>query len=473
MSTETAAARTERAPALAGQTVVVIGGSAGIGLETARLARAEGADVILTGRNPDRLQAAARDVGALSTSAFDATDPAAVDRLFADAPAPIDHVMVTAGGPYYAPLAEMDIAAVGRHVEEHFVLALGVAKNAVGKVRAGGSLTFIGGTGGRRRGVGLSVIGAMTAAMPALVANLAVEVAPIRVNLLAPGFVDTPLSASLLGDQLDHRREELRATLPIRRVVGPEDVAALALHLMTNTALTGSTYDVDGDPHPRVTGASHGIGAGLVAGFRGAGYAVVATSRSIGPAEDADVLTVAGDLAEPDTARRVVAGAVERFGRIDTLVNNAGVFVAKPFTEYTPEDYAAVTAVNLTGFFHLTQRVIAQMVAQGGGHVVNITASLVDHADSAAPSALAALTKGGLAAVTRALATEYAGRGVRVNAVAPGVIRTAPDLAAYDQLADHRVGEIGDVVEAILYLDRAGFVTGETLHVDGGQAAGH
>jgi NAD(P)-dependent dehydrogenase (short-subunit alcohol dehydrogenase family) len=154
--------------------------------------------------------------------------------------------MVTAGGPYYAPLAEMDIAAVGRHVEEHFILALGVAKNAVGKVRAGGSLTFIGGTGGRRRGVGLSVIGAMTAAMPALVANLAVEVAPIRVNLLAPGFVDTPLSASLLGDQLDHRREELRATLPIRRVVGPEDVAALALHLMTNTALTGSTYDVDG-----------------------------------------------------------------------------------------------------------------------------------------------------------------------------------------------------------------------------------
>ena len=222
-----------------------------------------------------------------------------------------------------------------------------------------------------------------------------------------------------------------------------------------------------------VTGASHGIGAGLVAGFRGAGYAVVATSRSIGPAEDADVLTVAGDIAEPDTARRVVEGAVERFGRIDTLVNNAGVFVGKPFTEYTPEDYAAVTAVNLTGFFHLTQRVIAQMVAQGGGHVVNITASLVDHADSAAPSALAALTKGGLAAVTRALATEYAGRGVRVNAVAPGVIRTAPDLAAYDQLADHRVGEIGDVVEAILYLDRAGFVTGETLHVDGGQAAGH
>ena len=246
MSTETAAARTERAPALAGQTVVVIGGSAGIGLETARLARAEGADVILTGRNPDRLQAAARDVGALSTSAFDATDPAAVDRLFADAPAPIDHAMVTAGGPYYAPLAEMDIAAVGRHVEEHFILALGVAKNAVGKVRAGGSLTFIGGTGGRRRGVGLSVIGAMTAAMPALVANLAVEVAPIRVNLLAPGFVDTPLSASLLGDQLDHRREELRATLPIRRVVGPEDVAAVAVHLMANTAVTGATYDVDG-----------------------------------------------------------------------------------------------------------------------------------------------------------------------------------------------------------------------------------
>jgi NAD(P)-dependent dehydrogenase (short-subunit alcohol dehydrogenase family) len=222
-----------------------------------------------------------------------------------------------------------------------------------------------------------------------------------------------------------------------------------------------------------VTGASHGIGAGLVAGFRGAGYAVVATSRSIRPADDARVLTVAGDISEPDTAHRVVERAVGRFGRIDTLVNNAGVFVGKPFAEYTPEDYAAVTAVNLTGFFHLTQRAIAQMVAQGGGHVVNITASLVDHADSAAPSALAALTKGGLAAVTRALATEYAGRGVRVNAVAPGVIRTAPDLASYERLADRRIGEIGDVVEAILYLDRAGFVTGETVHVDGGQAAGH
>jgi NAD(P)-dependent dehydrogenase (short-subunit alcohol dehydrogenase family) len=246
MSTETTVVPIDRAPALSGQTVVVVGGSAGIGLETARLARAEGAGVILTGRNPDRLQVAAREVGAVSTSAFDANDAAAIERLFADAPAPIDHVMVTAGGPYYAPLAEIDIATAGRHVAEHVVLVLGVARNAVGKVRAGGSLTFVGGTGGRRRGVGLSVIGAMTAALPALVANLAVEVAPIRVNLVAPGFVDTPLSASLLGDQLEHRREELRATLPIRRVVGPEDVAALAVHLMTNTALTGATYDVDG-----------------------------------------------------------------------------------------------------------------------------------------------------------------------------------------------------------------------------------
>jgi NAD(P)-dependent dehydrogenase (short-subunit alcohol dehydrogenase family) len=239
-------ARAERTPDLVGQTVVVIGGSAGIGLETARRARAEGADVILTGRSPERLQEAARDVGAIGTAAFDATDDARLERFFAELPAPIDHVLASAGGPYYAPLREMDLALARHDVDAHLLLPIVVARSAVGKVRAGGSLLFIGGTGGRRPGVGLTLIGALTAAVPALVASLAVEVAPIRVNLVAPGFVDTPLSASLLGDDLERRREELRATLPIGRVVGPEDVAALAVHIMTNTALTGGTYDVDG-----------------------------------------------------------------------------------------------------------------------------------------------------------------------------------------------------------------------------------
>ena len=220
-----------------------------------------------------------------------------------------------------------------------------------------------------------------------------------------------------------------------------------------------------------MTGASHGIGAGLVAGFRGAGYAVVGTSRSIAASDDPDVLAVPGDIAEPQTAEHVVEEALGRFGRIDTLVNNAGVFIAKPFTDYTLDEYATAIAVNLAGFFHITQRAIRQMVAQGSGHVVNLTASLVDHADSRSPSALAAVTKGGLDAVTRSLATEYASRGVRVNAVAPGVIRT--QSTSYEGLADRRIGEIGDVVDAILYLERATFVTGETLHVDGGQAAGH
>ena len=237
---------TAPAPALAGQTVVAIGGSAGIGLETARLARAQGADVILTGRNHERLERAAAELGAKSIAAFDATDWAALDRFFRDLPGQIDHVMVTGPGPYYAPLAELDRERAHRAYDDHQWLAVAVAQHAVGRVRPGGTLIFMGGTGGRRRGPGLSLIAAATAAMPALVANLAVEVAPIRVNLIAAGFVDTPLSAALLGDDLDARRAQLRATLPIGRVVGPQDVAALAVQLMTNTALTGATYDIDG-----------------------------------------------------------------------------------------------------------------------------------------------------------------------------------------------------------------------------------
>jgi NAD(P)-dependent dehydrogenase (short-subunit alcohol dehydrogenase family) len=220
-----------------------------------------------------------------------------------------------------------------------------------------------------------------------------------------------------------------------------------------------------------VTGASHGIGAGLVAGFRGAGYAVVGTARSIDSSNDPDLLAVPGDIADLHTAERVIDNALARFGQIDTLVNNAGVFIAKPFTDYTLDDYALATAVNLAGYFHITQHAIRQMVAQGAGHVVNITASLIDHADSRSPSVLAALTKGGLDAITRSLATEYASRGVRVNAVAPGVIRT--QSTSYEGVADRRIGEIGDIVDAILYLDGATFVTGETRHVDGGRAAGH
>jgi NAD(P)-dependent dehydrogenase (short-subunit alcohol dehydrogenase family) len=229
-----------------GETVVVIGGSAGIGLSTAKQARAAGADVILTGRNPERLERAGAEVGAVSTAAFDAADREAMSRFLAQLPGPIDHVISTAGGPYYAPLAEIDIAEAARSLDDHFWLAINVAQHAGRAVRPGGSLTFIGGTGGRRPGPGYAIITAVTAAMPALIANLAVEVAPIRVNLIAPGFVDTPLSASLLGDQLEARRAALRETLPIGRVVGPDDVAALAIHVMSNSALTGATYDVDG-----------------------------------------------------------------------------------------------------------------------------------------------------------------------------------------------------------------------------------
>jgi NAD(P)-dependent dehydrogenase (short-subunit alcohol dehydrogenase family) len=246
MSTATTTSPTQREPELRGQTVVVIGGSAGIGLETARRARAEGADVILTARDPDRLQRAASELDALSTAAFDATDFERLGRFFDELPRPIDHVLVTGPGPYYAPLAEFDFAAARRDLEAHILLPLQVARNAASKVRPGGTLLFMGGTGGRSTAPGLALISALTAALPALTKNLALELAPVRVNLIAAGFVDTPLSASLLGDGLENRRNQLRATLPIRRVVGPADVAALAVHIMTNTALTGATYDIDG-----------------------------------------------------------------------------------------------------------------------------------------------------------------------------------------------------------------------------------
>ena len=201
---------------------------------------------MLTGRNPDRLAQAAKEVDAVTTAAFDATDAALLAEFFRDLERPIDHVMVSGSGPYYAALADLDFEEARRDVENHLFVPLRVAREVGDKVRPGGSLLFISGTGGRRRAVGLALISAMTAAMPALTANLAVELAPVRVNLIAPGFVDTPLSARLLGGNLDQRREELRSTLPIGRVVGADDVAALAVHIMANTALTGATYDVDG-----------------------------------------------------------------------------------------------------------------------------------------------------------------------------------------------------------------------------------
>ncbi len=227
-----------------------------------------------------------------------------------------------------------------------------------------------------------------------------------------------------------------------------------------------------------ITGASQGIGAGLVAGYLRAGFAVVGVARSFQSSGDGDFLTVAGDIADPGTGRRAVDQALDRFGRVDTLINNAGIYLGKPFTEYTVEEFAEITAVNLAGFFHLTQLAITEMVARRRGHVVNISTSLVDQADHTRPAALPALTKGGLVAAGRSLAIEYASQGVRVNAVSLGVIKTAAhDPASYKGLeALHplgRVGEVSDVVDAILYLERATFVTGETLHVDGGQAAGH
>ena len=202
--------------------------------------------MILTGRDPERLQRAGREVGALRVSAFDATDPAPLERFFRELPGAVDHVMVTAGQPHYGRILEMDLAQVRRALTDHLLLEVQVARHAAGKVRPGGTLLFMGGTGGRRSAVGLALASAVTAALPSLTANLALELAPIRVNLIAAGFVDTPLSASLLGDQLEDRRQQLRATLPIRRVVGPADVAALAVHIMSNTALTGATYDIDG-----------------------------------------------------------------------------------------------------------------------------------------------------------------------------------------------------------------------------------
>jgi len=230
---------------LAGQTVVLIGGSAGIGLETARQARAEGAEVVLVGRDPEKLRKAADDVGARQTAALDATDGAALMGFF-DGLDRVDHVLITAGGPHYVPLLEMTADQVHESLGDHVVMALDVARSAAPKMPPGGTLVLMGGTGGRKIQKGLGLFAAATAVLPPFTATLALELAPVRVNLIAAGFVDTPLSASLLGDQLDERRAELRATLPIGRVVGPADVAALAVHLMTNTALTGATFDIDG-----------------------------------------------------------------------------------------------------------------------------------------------------------------------------------------------------------------------------------
>jgi NAD(P)-dependent dehydrogenase (short-subunit alcohol dehydrogenase family) len=227
-----------------------------------------------------------------------------------------------------------------------------------------------------------------------------------------------------------------------------------------------------------ITGASQGIGAGLVNAYRKLGYAVVANSRTITASADLDVVTVQGDIADPETAEHVIATGLERFGRIDTLINNAGIFIAKPFTDYAQEEYDAITGVNLAGFFRITQLAIERMLEQGGGHVVQITTSLVDHANSSVASVLASLTKGGLQSATKALAIEYANRGIRSNAVALGIIKTPMHPEDYHEAlaALHpvgRMGEIRDVVDAVLYLENAPFVTGEILHVDGGQSAGH
>lgn len=227
-----------------------------------------------------------------------------------------------------------------------------------------------------------------------------------------------------------------------------------------------------------ITGGSRGIGAGLVTGYRAHGWAVVANARTITPSDDPDILTIDGDVAEPTTTERIVDQTLERFGRIDTLINNAGVFISKPFTDYTPGEYAAVIGVNLTGFFRLTQTVVSEMLRRHGGHVVNITTTLVDHANSKVPSVLTSLTKGGLAAATRSLAIEYATRGIRVNAVSLGVIdsHTGGPPADEGLIGLHplgRLGQVSDVVDGILFLEFSPFITGEILHIDGGQIAGH
>jgi NAD(P)-dependent dehydrogenase (short-subunit alcohol dehydrogenase family) len=227
-----------------------------------------------------------------------------------------------------------------------------------------------------------------------------------------------------------------------------------------------------------VTGGSQGIGAGVVDGYRQQGWAVVANALTVKPSDDDKLLTVEGDVSKPETGERIVAEALVHFGRIDTLINNAGLFLSKPFTEYTAEDYASVVGVNLTGFFWLTQRVMGEMLKRGSGHVVNITTTLVDYANSAEPSVLAALTKGGVDAATRSLAIEYASRGIRVNAIAPGVIQT-PMHADADYEAEAklspvgRVGQVSDIVNGVLFLESSPYVTGETVHIDGGQIAGH
>jgi len=227
-----------------------------------------------------------------------------------------------------------------------------------------------------------------------------------------------------------------------------------------------------------ITGASQGFGGALVKAYRDRNYQVVATARSIKPSGDADVLAVPGDIASRETAKRAISEGMARFGRIDTLINNAGIFIAKPFTQYSEADFAAILGVNIAGFFHITQLAVAEMEKQGIGHVVQITTSLVDHAMSAVPSVLASLTKGGLAAATKSLAIEYAKRGIRVNAVSPGIIKSPMHPAeTYQALGTlhplGRMGEISDIVGAVLYLESASFVTGEVLHVDGGQSAGH
>src|SRR5580693_7034842 len=273
-----------------------------------------------------------------------------------------------------------------------------------------------------------------------------------------------------------------------RRAVGDLEVAAHGPVDDRRDHAAQPAPERPGDGHPMsrndrrvaiITGGSQGIGAGLVAGYRERGWAVVANALTIKQPEDPDVLTVEGDIAKRATTDRIIEGALERFGRIDTLVNNAGVFVSKPFTDYTAEDYALVVGVNLTGFFWLTQRVIAEMVRRYGGHVVNSSATLAEVANSSAPSVLTALTKDGLAAATRSLAVEYASRGIRVNAVSQGIIQTPVHPSeSYEGLGGQlpplgRAGQVSDVVGGILFLESAPYITGEVLHIDGGQIAGH